>query len=177
VERLIALDEKLPAILAKKEQPADNAERLALAYFCLEQKKLPVAALHFYQEAFAADAKLAEDLGNSYRYNAACAAALAGCGQGNDTGSLDDQERARLRKQARDWLQADLALWTRRADSDQPKERAAVQRTLEHWQSDMDLAGIRDQAALEKLLEAERNDYQKLWADVAAVWKRAGEPQ
>ena len=44
------------------------------------------------------------------RYNAACAAALAGSGRGHDTGKLKDDELARLRKQALDWLRADLVL-------------------------------------------------------------------
>ncbi len=47
------------------------------------------------------------------RYNAACAAALAGGGQGQDAGRLSDQERAGLRKQALDCLRADLRAWQR----------------------------------------------------------------
>jgi hypothetical protein len=42
------------------------------------------------------------------RYDAACAAALAGCGNGKDTAKLSGDERAAFRKQALDWLRADL---------------------------------------------------------------------
>ena len=48
-------------------------------------------------------------------------------------------------------------------------EREAVQRTLHHWQSDPDLAGLRDPAALAKLPQKERDEWQQLWANVAAL--------
>ena len=44
---------------------------------------------------------------------------------------------------------------------------------LLHWQIDGDLAGIRDEAALAKLLEAERKAWQRLWGDVKALLERA----
>jgi hypothetical protein len=50
-----------------------------------------------------------------------------------------------------------------------------VQRTLQHWQKDTDLAGLRDKAALAKLPEAEQKAWRKLWAEVDALLRRAGE--
>ena len=44
---------------------------------------------------------------------------------------------------------------------------------LQHWQNDIDLAGIRDEAALAKLPEAERKEWQGLWEDVKALLERA----
>jgi tetratricopeptide (TPR) repeat protein len=176
-EQALDLDNMLPAILEGEDVPADNARRLALAQFCLEHKKLNLAAVHFYQEAFAADAQLADDLAHGYRYNAACAAALAGCGQGKDADQIGDQERARLRQQALDWLQTDLALWTKQAASDQPKDLEAVKKQLKHWRADADLAGLRDQEAITKLPAAERDACRQLWDDVAALLKRASEPR
>src|SRR5215472_2341763 len=52
-------------------------------------------------------------------------------------------ERARLRRQARDWLTADLAAWEKLI-TERPQERAQVQTTLRHWNAHRDLAGIRD---------------------------------
>jgi hypothetical protein len=46
---------------------------------------------------------------------------------------------------------------------------------LRHWQQDPDLAGVRDAAELEKLPEAERAEWKKLWEDVAALLKKCGE--
>src|SRR5262249_54311777 len=133
------------------------------------------AGARLYAEAFKADATLADDLQAGHRYNAACAAARAGCGQGNDADQLDDKERVRLRQQAREWLRTDLALWEKQAASDKGANRALVQKTLTHWQGDADLAGVRDPKALAELPEAERAEWQKLWAEVEALRKKAAE--
>jgi hypothetical protein len=48
-----------------------------------------------------------------------------------------------------------------------------VQQVLRHWQKDSDLAGIRDKAALAKLPAQEEKACSQLWADVAALLKKA----
>jgi hypothetical protein len=48
--------------------------------------------------------------------------------------------------------------------------------TLNHWQRDTDLAGIRDTAALAKLPEDEQKAFTQLWADAAALLKKAETP-
>jgi hypothetical protein len=113
----------------------------------------------------------AADLTKQHRYNAACAAALAGCGQGLDAGSIGDEERARLRQQALDWLRADLDRWRKLLEGDSADVRAKVVKTLKHWQTDSDLSGVRDPGApgLAKLPEAEREAWGKLWAEVAEL--------
>src|SRR5207244_1277834 len=125
-----------------------------------------VAAANFYTAAFAAEPKLA----NNNRYNAACAAALAASGEGNDAEELDDAERTRLRRQALDWLAAEFAAWKKLADK--PTEHQKIRQKMQHWKTDTDFACVRDAAALAKLPEAERAAWQKLWADVAALQKR-----
>ena len=108
-------------------------ERLGLAGVC-QGKKLHHTAAGLYAAAFAADPKLADDLKAAHRYNAACYAALAAAGQGEDAAKLDDKEKTRLRKQALDWLRADLALRTKQLESGKPADRAEVQQTMRHWQ-------------------------------------------
>jgi hypothetical protein len=127
------------------------------------------AAARFFDAA----PKPADDLKSGDRYNAACNAALAAAGQGEDAGKLDDQERTRLREQALAWLRADLALWSRQLESGKPADRAAVQQALHHWQKDNDLAGLRDAAALAKLAPEQVAACKQLWADVAALLKKA----
>src|SRR5262249_54469091 len=107
------------------------------------------------------------------RYNAACAAAPAGCGQGEDADQLDEQERAPWRRQALDWLRADLAHWTKAVENDTPPTRAALPGTLRHWQRDPDLAGLRDAAALAELPEEEREAWRGPWAEVKEALTRA----
>jgi hypothetical protein len=105
--RRIELDGRLAAVLRGEAQPADADERDAYAHLCYEKKRY-VAAARFFSQVLAADPKPADDLDNSHRYQAACAASLAGCGRGDDAAQLDGQERARWRKQALHWLRADL---------------------------------------------------------------------
>ncbi len=166
------IQNKLPSFLKGEYRPRDNAERQGLAHLC-RSKKLYHAAARLFADAFAADPKLADDLKVADRYNAACFASLAAAGQGEDAAGLDDAERARLRRQALDWLRADLTLWTRLLESGQPADRPEAQRMLLHWQNDGDLAGIRDEAALARLPEAERKEWQGLWGDVKALLERA----
>jgi tetratricopeptide (TPR) repeat protein/serine/threonine protein kinase len=170
-EQLVALDAKLPKVVKGEAQPADSAEQLALAKLCQEHKKLYAAAVRFYEEAFAAEPKLMAP----NRYNAACVAALAGCGQGSDAEKLDDQGRCRLRGQALAWLRADLAAWEKELAKNTPEARAAVRNKMLHWQTDADLAGVRGPKALAQLPEVEQQRWQKLWKDVADLLKRAQE--
>ena len=115
---------------------------------------------------------MADDLRFPNRYNAACAAALAGCGGGQDTANLDEMERARLRRQALEWLRADLTGWRRRLEKEQDKAQACVQKNLRYWQQDCDFAGVRG-SGLDRLPEAERQPWQQLWTDVEETLHRA----
>jgi serine/threonine protein kinase/Flp pilus assembly protein TadD len=172
--QLARLDERLPGILQGKDQPEDAAQRIAFGLLCQLYRKQYTAAARFYADAFAADPALAEKLGETgSRYDAACAAALASCGQGEDAKSLDDKERARLRRQALDWLRADLAAWQRLLEKDPDKARADAAQQLGHWLKDTDFAGVRGPETLARLPEAERRDWLKLWEEVAAVQQRA----
>ena len=64
---------------------ADPGETIALATMCQQPtKKRDAAAARLYADAFAAEPKLAADLQQQHRYNAACSAALAAAGEGED---------------------------------------------------------------------------------------------
>jgi serine/threonine-protein kinase len=171
-ERLLELDRKLSAIQTGAAQPGHAAEQVELASLCRHYKRLYAAAARFYLEAFAADPKLAGDRRHHHRYNAACAAALAAAGKGKDVAGLSDEQRAGLRRSALTWLRADLAAWVQVVEKGPPQARPVVQRTLRHWQTDRDLGGLREEAALAGLPEAERQACRKLWADVAALLQR-----
>jgi tetratricopeptide (TPR) repeat protein len=172
-ERLVDLDGRLPGFLNRKATPANPAERIELAGLCV-LKRLNGAAVRFYEEAFAAEPALAEKLGAAgSRYDAACTAALAGCGQGEDAKSLDEKQRAGLRRQALGWLRADLAAWRGRLAKDPDKARAAVAPELTHWLEDPAFAGVRGPEALARLSEAERQPWQQLWNDVTDTLTQA----
>jgi tetratricopeptide (TPR) repeat protein len=173
--RLAAAEDKLPALLRGDFEPTSNDQRLALAELCASGKHYRVSA-RLYADAFAAEPKLADDLKPPYhRYNAACSAALAASGQQGeeDAARLDDREKARLRRQALGWLRANLALRAKQLEGGRPADRAEVRRALAHWRKDPDLAGLRDEAALGGLPAEEREAFTRLWADVAALLKKA----
>jgi tetratricopeptide (TPR) repeat protein/serine/threonine protein kinase len=173
-QQLVELDARLGKFLRGEWQPANAAERVQLALLCAQPfKRLTVTAARLYTEAFAAEPKLTEDVRAQHLYNAACVATLAGCGQSNDADRLDDRERTRLRRQALTWLRADLAVWRKHLEADATTFRPLAMQKIAYWLIDSDMAGVRDHDALAKLPEAERQDWQKLWAEVADTVPRA----
>jgi serine/threonine-protein kinase len=167
-ERLVELDGKLPAFLQGRAKPAGAAEALEVARMCAF-KRYHAAGARFYAAAFALQPDLAEDLGTGHRYNAACSAALASCGQGERAGTLDEKERTGLRQQALAWLRADFDLCRKGLGSKDAKAVREAREALQHCQRDPDLAGVRDTEALARLPKAERQEWQKLWDEVARL--------
>ncbi len=124
------------------------------------------------EQAFELDPALATDTTLKHRYNAACAAALAGCGQGKDAGNLTGDDRAYLREQAVNWLQADLEIYGEWMQSGKDRASQAVKR-LEHWLQDRDLAGVRDLERLAELPEDEAEVWRDLWDEVKLLLAQA----
>ncbi len=174
-EQLRALHPRLAGLIAGRDRPADNSERLAFAVLCgqRQQRRYALAA-RLYDEAFRADPRLADDPRSALRFHAAAVAAAAGCGR--DADPLDEPQRASLRRQASQWLQADLDFWTSLAQSDRPEVRAAAGRILRRWQRDDHFAGVRDPAMLAPLPESERQAWRKLWDEVAVTLSQADSP-
>jgi hypothetical protein len=165
--QLLAADGKLQAFLAGKGAPADAGTQAQMADLAQQPyRRFYHAAARLYRDAFAGQPALA----GAHRYNAARAAALAGTGQGKDAAALNDAQRAEWRKQALDWLAADLAKYT--AQAKKAAGQAVLRQQLSHWLKDSDLAGVRDEQSLAKLPEKEREAWSKLWVEVAALLKK-----
>jgi serine/threonine-protein kinase len=169
-ETLILPD--LPAFMDGTYQPQDNDERLALLGVCQFRNRTRAMA-RLYADAFAASQPLVNDLGAGHRYNAARAAAQAGCGHGEDARDLSEGERKRWRDQARQWLRAELTARVLALDADPTAARWGVREALTRWRKEPDLACMRDQGELDKLTPDEGKEFTALWADVAAVLARA----
>jgi serine/threonine-protein kinase len=160
--RAAALAERLPAVLQGKDRPANTNEAIEFATLC-ELMKQYAAAARLVAAALVADPAAAAQPRAPYRLFAASYAVQAATGEGVDSATLGDGERARLRKQALDWLRADLASWAKDTD------RARAQKALRMWQQDRELAGVRDAERLAKLPPEERAEWRRLWADVRAL--------
>jgi hypothetical protein len=170
---MLTLDSKLPTILTGEAIPTNPGESVALAQMCQQPyKKRYAASARLYAEAFAAEAKLAADLNQQHRYNAACAAALAAAGQGQDANALPDKVACMFRRWALRWLRADLTTYVKLAQQNDPPVKRFVQQQLTHWQSEPDLIAVREQPALDRLSEHERAAWQALWRDVDELAKR-----
>jgi serine/threonine protein kinase/Tfp pilus assembly protein PilF len=170
-ESFVLLEPKLPAVLAGRERFSGTQEQLLVGRLCY-YKQLRAAAVRFYAEAFRADPKLAEQL-NAHRYEAARAAALAGCGQGKDADKLDAKEQVRLRKQALDWIRAELQAYQQMFARSAAKAAPGIARRMQLWLQDSDFAGVRGAEALGRLPEGERAEWQKFWEEVSALRQRA----
>jgi serine/threonine protein kinase/Tfp pilus assembly protein PilF len=196
-ERLVELEAKLPRVLSGEAKAKDTAEQFELAQLCSHYKDLQASAARFCADAFAAEPTLADylliesrgsagaitdetapdlavTLSAHYRSRAARAAALAGCGQGKDAGNLDEKERARLRRLALDWLRLSLSLLNQKLKNGKPQDVARVQFCMKNWQRDAALSHVRGDA-LAKLPEAERQDWQRFWQEVAELGERAAQ--
>ena len=77
-------------------------------------------------------------------------------------------ERPAYRKMALDWLTADLAAFRKLAAADP----ATVQRFMQHWLKDGDLASVRDPGKVGRLQALERADWARFWTEVRALCDR-----
>ena len=97
-------------------------------------------------------------------YVAARADAQAAAGEGRKNGPPTEAERAALRRKALERLRVSLNY-----AASFERDGTVINFIPVHWQSDPSLASVRDPAALAKLPAAEREQWQRYWADVAAV--------
>jgi Tfp pilus assembly protein PilF len=109
------------------------------------------------------------------RYNAACAFALAGTGQG-DAATLEAAEKSRLRKQALAWLRDEMKHWAAHAKSARPNAPGEAANWLRHVQKDDDFAGVRAAGPLAALDADERKEWQQLWTEVKDLLAAVGAP-
>jgi WD40 repeat protein/serine/threonine protein kinase len=166
------LAKRFPAVLQGWDEPEDNAERVAFAQLARDEKEFAFAA-RLWAEALASDPLLGGDRQAQHRYHAARAALLAAAGQVKEKQPLDDAAKARLRRQALDWLKAELGAWDRYVEAGAPQDRMTIVASLIDWQQESDLAGIRDTTALARLPAEERRAFDQLWTDVARLKNKA----
>ena len=158
VRQLIALEAKFPALLRGEIVPADAVEGLYLAEIAHTQGRHAMAA-RLVDEALGVKPRLVDDVDGRHRYDAACFAALAGCGKGNDQPSPDEAARRALRRQAFDWLKADLVIWSRMLATAGSEQKSSARHLLEHARFDPHLVGVRELSAIRQLPGPERADW------------------
>jgi len=164
-ETFMALDRRLPGILSGEDRPADSAEMLQFAELCHWKRRF-ATAVRFYQNAFEVSPMIESDPRRPIRYNAACAAALAGTGAAVEPEDIVESERKHYRDAALGWLQSELAMIEQGLADGTAQERAARGQRLASWRRDPDLAAVREQVGLEQMPPDERQAWSMFWADV-----------
>jgi hypothetical protein len=171
-ERRLELDTKLTDLVRPDGPPPEKKDCLELADLCAQYRKRYAAAVRFYLIAFESDPKTEADLDKDSRSSAISCAALAAAGDGIDAPD-GELERARLRGLALRWSRAQLQARAEQLGAGTPEHRKLVRQSMESWQQDSNLKGLRDPAALAKLPDEERVAWQKLWTDVEELCNRA----
>jgi Tetratricopeptide repeat len=171
-ERMIVLEARLPSLLRGEVRPADAREAAEFAELCFCKRQYAASA-RLWSEAFSARPALAEEPGSENRYQAACAAALAGCDRSKNGPTDDPIARKRWRQQALKWMSAELAAVTHLLDNGSLRERAGIPKRLGRWQIDPALAEVRDHEEIAQLAEDERRVIKNLWSMVDSLLEQA----
>lgn len=175
VENWLVIEPKLQQLIAQETKPAGDLERLDVAELC-RIKKYYRAAAQFSAEALQNAPELGNNIGRQHRYLAACHAALAATRPGADNVEMSASEQAVLRRNAIDWLRADLDAWSQVIAGGDAPAIARARTQLRHWWQDSDLAGIRDDAALSRIPPDEQADWRRFWSAAAGLLKKTELP-
>lgn len=174
-ERAIALQgEDLTVVDDEASRDADDL--VALAELSYEHRRYAASA-RYWARALAMEPRLGEsplrhcryDLVLHDRFAAACAAAMAGSGLGEDAGGLDARQQTELRQQAFHWLLEELPAEARVLEVEPVLAVSPAREKAIYWQAAPELSTVRDAEGLSRLPEAERARWQSLWEDVARV--------
>jgi serine/threonine protein kinase/tetratricopeptide (TPR) repeat protein len=163
-EQLKTRDTHFETLLKDMKTPASAAEMVAFAEFALRYKQRPALAMKFYAEALTNDPTLVP----KHRFNAVKAALLAANKTGLDCGELSSAEQTRLRLQALAWLEAEVKQFQPLAG--QEAGRVQLRDRLRSWWAEPALLGARILTALAAWPPSERAGWQRLWADVDALY-------
>jgi hypothetical protein len=172
------LDDRNPGLPPSTSRPAADERALYdqvldRAWEVLAHEGRFAEASRWYAEVLTGHPHLLVGRPIGHRYWAACAAALAGCGQGRDATALDEESRAGFRQRALGWLRDELEAQRRRLETERGERRWIIAGGLQHWLRHPYFAGVREPDSLGRLPETERQVWQRLWTDVADTLARA----
>jgi serine/threonine-protein kinase len=172
-ERALALRGRLTAVLEKRDEPRDADEAATFARLCAQAGKF-AAATQLWKQAFAMRTELNEQLFLHCRYNlllhdrfdAACAAAQAGCGLGRDEPPPSTEQQTDLRAQALAWLEEEFPASARVLEANTVLPAKPATEKYLFWLATPALACVRDHQHLARLPDAERKNWEAFWAKV-----------
>jgi serine/threonine-protein kinase len=177
---IFAVQEERIENIAAGKQAMPSGMAIDPAFVAALRRK-PAIALPLYRQSFQAVPLVAgfpvgigvEDV-MTQRVYAARAAALFAAGQTPDVAGATDAERRSARRDALRWLQTELN--NSRSLSQVSASIPRIRTFLLYCQNCPDFTAVRDAAALGKLPQAEREEWQQFWADVDALLKGLDKP-
>jgi serine/threonine protein kinase/tetratricopeptide (TPR) repeat protein len=165
--RMLALEPRIPALLAGTARPANTTEALALAELCAVFREDYAAAARFYAQALEMKPDHPDHRAINHGFAAATAAARAAAGEGKGQ-KPSAAARAGLRRQALVFAEGILATYSK-AETDTPAWRAYARSSLHTLEQGTEFRGLRDDVALAGLPLEERVAWKQLWANVSRV--------
>ena len=169
--RMVALAPRLPDVLRGEDRPRDADEGVAFATLCCRSGRFAAAA-RLYLEALERWPALRDDWTFRHAEQAARFAIMSATTRRRGEPAPTEPERADLLRRALDLLRSERAAWAARLGRE-PGAAPKLVDAMRFWRSDYAFAPVREPDALAKLPEAERKDWQALWADVDALLKKA----
>ena len=172
-KRLVKLDREVPDVLRGDIKPASLKEWKPYVDVCRDKKSY-ANAFYLWKKVYLQYPVLAFNHPKwATRLSAAIDAVMATGNQDHDASTITDADRMAMRKQAYEWLCADLGSWNKCLQKKQPDDTLALANVLAQWEKNPGLADVRDKKNLTKLSDAERESWQKLWAEVEQLRKQA----
>jgi tetratricopeptide (TPR) repeat protein len=168
-------EELIPALMRGEASPADVLERNGLATVAGLKHKKFAAATRLFAQSFADDPVRANNVLMGGRYRGACFAVLAGTGQAEKEAALKEEDKAKLRRQALEWLEADLEAWKRLYQFTVVPPKEFVLQRVRLWLKEPSLKNVRE-PDLAKLPAEERAKWARFWADVKAFGTSPADP-
>jgi eukaryotic-like serine/threonine-protein kinase len=165
-----------PAVLYDGATVTDPADKGMLAMTLGLKYRRYAAACRLFAEVFAEMPAVANTVSGGARLNAACFAARAGTGYGEPDPTLDRAEQARLRKQALDWLRAELDGWQAALKVAPLAEHGVPRFRVRSWLINPHFDAVRRSERLQQLPAAEQREWATLWADIAAFGQSGAIP-
>jgi len=130
------LEPRLQSVLKREGDSTPPKDLLTFAKIASIKKRYSGAAA-LYRDALERQPALQDSrdilVGQSQRYYAACSAALAGLGKGEDAADLDSASRARWRHRAIKWLHEDLAALQRKYSTENQQSSKRLAQALKSW--------------------------------------------
>jgi tetratricopeptide (TPR) repeat protein len=159
--------ERVLGLLQGRHAPQNGNERLTFAALCAARHDL-LSAARLYAETLKEQPALCDDRALQNRFRAAqCAARIAG------STTVDEATKTQWRRQAREWLNAELLVWSNTISTGAASDRSQAAAALHDWKTIVELEAVRGPQFLNKLTKEESASWLSLWAEVDRLCKIA----